>query len=89
MAREPALGIVPLRRIVGQVSAAVEHFTRAKGVPARCMTALGHKQISRDVRVTSALPPIADIRRMSRQVRYVPQADVHSAVARFEGRAKR
>ena len=37
---------------------------------------MGHKQISRDVRVTSALPPIADIRRMSRQVRYVPSADI-------------
>mgnify|MGYP007123202838 CR=1 FL=1 len=40
------------------------------------MSALGHKQTSRDVRVTSALPPIADIRRMSWHVRLVPQADV-------------
>ena len=40
------------------------------------MSASGHKQTSRDVRVTSALPPIADIRRMSRQVRYVPKADI-------------
>ena len=45
------------------------------------MSALGHKQTSRDVRVTSALPPIADIRRMSRQVRYVPQPEVLGAVA--------
>jgi hypothetical protein len=28
------------------------------------MSALGHKQTSRDVRVTSVLSPIADIRRM-------------------------
>jgi hypothetical protein len=33
------------------------------------MSAMGHKQTSRDVRVTSALPPIADIRRMSWHVR--------------------
>ena len=31
------------------------------------MSALGHKQTSRDVRVTPALPPIADIRRISSQ----------------------
>jgi hypothetical protein len=37
---------------------------------------MGHKQTCRDVRVTSALPPIADIRRMSRHVRYVPLADI-------------
>ena len=33
------------------------------------MSAMGHKQTSRDVRVTSALPPIADIRRTSWHVR--------------------
>ena len=32
----------------------------------------------RDVRVTSALPPIADIRRMSWNVRFVPKADLTS-----------
>jgi hypothetical protein len=40
------------------------------------MSALGHKQTSRDVRVTSALPPIADIRRMSWPDRFVPEADM-------------
>ena len=40
------------------------------------MTASGHKQTSRDVRVASALPPIADIRRMSWHVRFVPLADM-------------
>jgi hypothetical protein len=40
------------------------------------MSAMGHKQTSRDVRVTSALPPIADILRMSWHVRFVPIADV-------------
>ena len=40
------------------------------------MSALGHKQTSRDVRVTSALSPIADIRRMSWHVRFVPIADI-------------
>ena len=34
------------------------------------MSAMGHKQTSRDVRVTSALPPIEDIRRMSWHVRF-------------------
>jgi hypothetical protein len=37
---------------------------------------LGHKQTSRDVRVTSALPPIADIRRMSWPDRFVSEADM-------------
>ena len=41
------------------------------------MSALRHRQTSRDVRVTSALPPIADIRRMSWHVRFVPIADMH------------
>jgi hypothetical protein len=40
------------------------------------MSALGHKQTSRDVRVTSALPPIADIRRMSWHDRFVPEVDI-------------
>ena len=34
------------------------------------MSAMGHKQTSRDVRVTSALPPIEDIRRMRWHVRF-------------------
>jgi hypothetical protein len=42
------------------------------------MSGLGHKQTSREVRVTSALPPIADIRRMSWHVRFVPIADIVS-----------
>ena len=40
------------------------------------MSAMGHKQTSRDVRVTSALPPIEDIRRMSWHVRLMPTADI-------------
>jgi hypothetical protein len=47
------------------------------------MSALGHKQTSRDVRVTSALPPIADTRRMSWHVRFVPEADVTSSTTRW------
>lgn len=34
------------------------------------MSAMGHKQTSRDARVTSALPPIEDIRRMRWHVRF-------------------
>ena len=40
------------------------------------MSVMGHKQTSRDVRVTSALPPIEDIRRMSWHVRLMPTADI-------------
>jgi hypothetical protein len=36
----------------------------------------GHKQTSRDVRVTSALPPIADIRQRIEHVCFVPIADI-------------
>ena len=43
------------------------------------MSEMGHKQTSRDVRVTSALPPIADIRRMSWHVRFVPKADIENS----------
>ena len=45
------------------------------------MSAKGHKQTFRDVRVTSALPPIADIRRMSWHVRLVPEAEVVRAAS--------
>ena len=44
------------------------------------MSAKGQKQTSRVVRVTSALPPIADIQRMSWHVRFVPIADISGAV---------
>ena len=43
---------------------------------------MGHKQTSRDARVTSALPPIADIQRMSWHVRFVPNADLVLSVIR-------
>ena len=40
------------------------------------MSAMGHKQTSRDVRVMSGLPPIADIRQRRWDVRKVPLADI-------------
>ena len=40
------------------------------------MSALGHKQTSRDARVMSALPPKADIRQRIEHVRFVPITDV-------------
>jgi hypothetical protein len=43
------------------------------------MSALGHKQTSRNVRVMSALPPKADIRQREWRVRYVPKADINTA----------
>src|SRR5215467_13445838 len=49
----------------------------AKGLicHARQMSALGQKQISEHVRVMSALPPKADIRRRCSDVRFVPKAE--------------
>ena len=44
------------------------------------MSVMGHKQTSRDVRVTSALPPIEDIRRMSWHVRLISTANVTAAL---------
>jgi hypothetical protein len=49
------------------------------------MSALGHKQTSRDVRVTSALPPITVIRRMSWHVRLVPKADIVDVIQCVQG----
>jgi hypothetical protein len=43
------------------------------------MSALGQKQTSGHVRVMSALPPKADIGTQSRNVRFVPLADLCSA----------
>jgi hypothetical protein len=40
------------------------------------MSALGQKQTTRNVRVMSALPPIADIRWCRWDVRKVPEADI-------------
>jgi hypothetical protein len=39
------------------------------------MSALGHKRTFRDAGAMSALPPKADIRRLGRNVRFVPIAD--------------
>jgi hypothetical protein len=40
------------------------------------MSALGQKQTSEHVRAMSALPPNADIRQRSSDVRFVPKADI-------------
>jgi len=40
------------------------------------MSALGQKQTSAHIRVMSALPPKADIETPSRDVRFVPKADI-------------
>jgi hypothetical protein len=40
------------------------------------MSALGQKQTSNLVRVMSTLPPIADIDRACRDIRFVPKADI-------------
>src|SRR6516164_5956646 len=42
----------------------------------RPTSALGQKQTLADVRVMSALPPIADIGTQQRDVRFVPKADI-------------
>ena len=44
------------------------------------MSAMGHKQTSRDVRVMSALPTKADISACNWNVRYGPQADMSHAL---------
>ena len=41
----------------------------------------GHKQTSRDVRVTSAVPPIADFRRISWHNGFVPKTDTVCTVS--------
>jgi hypothetical protein len=43
------------------------------------MSALGHKQTFTHVRLMSALPPKADIGTQSRDVRFVPKADISTA----------
>jgi hypothetical protein len=40
------------------------------------MSALGHKRTLKHVRLMSALPPKADIGTQSRNVRFVPKADI-------------
>ena len=40
---------------------------------------MGHKQTSRDVRVTSALPPIADIHQRGLHIRLVPRTDIDTS----------
>ena len=45
------------------------------------MSALGQKQTSRLVRAMSALPPKADIEPRSRDVRFVPKADIRCILA--------
>jgi hypothetical protein len=44
------------------------------------MSALGQKQTLVPVRVMSALPPKADIETQSRDVRFVPKADIASGL---------
>ena len=41
------------------------------------MSALGHEQTSRHVRVMSVIPLKADIDRRGLQVRFVPEADIN------------
>jgi hypothetical protein len=43
------------------------------------MSALGHKRTFREVETMSALPPKADIGTQSRNVRFVPKADIRAA----------
>jgi hypothetical protein len=40
------------------------------------MSALGHERTFRDFRMTSALPPKADIAEHDEDVRFVPKADI-------------
>ena len=44
--------------------------------PEPLMSALGQKQTLQSVRPMSALPPKADIETQSRDVRFVPKADI-------------
>jgi hypothetical protein len=46
------------------------------GSLSRRMSALGQKQTLQSVRLMSALPPKADIGTQSRNVRFVPKADI-------------
>src|SRR6516225_549593 len=50
--------------------------------PERSMSALGQKRTSRHFQSMSALPPKADIGTQSRDVRFVPKADICSAAIR-------
>jgi hypothetical protein len=72
------------RRLIGPSSSIVDRTGSVRqsiGDPAahrylvRSMSALGQKQTSRDVGSMSALPPKADIRRTSWNVRFVPTTD--------------
>jgi hypothetical protein len=53
------------------------------------MSALGQKRTLRRVCVMSALPPKADIESRSRDVRFVPKADICSAAIRTATRSPR
>jgi len=44
------------------------------------MSALGQKQTSEHAWIMSALPPKADIETQSRDVRFVPKADIQAAL---------
>ena len=48
--------------------------------------ALGQKRTSRDFRITSALPPKADIAEHKKNVRFVPKADIASALSNVRPR---
>ena len=50
-------------------------FLRGNNIQDR-MSALGQKQTFRNVQLMSALPPKADIGTQSRNVRFVPKADI-------------
>jgi hypothetical protein len=59
---------------MGRSSAEIYALHRSKtGAP---MSALGQKQIFRDVQLMSALPPKADMVQHDRDVRFVPLGDV-------------
>ena len=45
------------------------------------MSAMGQKQTSRHLQPMSALPPKADIRTQTRDVRFVPEADICGAAS--------
>ena len=49
------------------------------------MSALGQKQTSEHVRRMSALPPKADIGTESRNVRFVPKADIANLIKHLIG----
>jgi hypothetical protein len=44
------------------------------------MSALGHEQTSRHVRIMSVLPLKADIHKRGLHVRFVPKADITAAI---------